>query len=212
MYKQTMRRTPVKALVISLTIAAAAHGQLPSAQPGAAPGARIRVLEGDGAINSIRLHRGHDPSVQVLDAAGNPAPAATVIFLLPAVGPSGTFGDSGLSLTAQTDARGIAVGKGLRPNRIAGQFRIRVTASWRGEAASTTLTQTNAEPLGKSSNSKWIAIVALVGGAVVGGAVAATHGGKSSSTASTDGTATTGGGVSAGTTIVPGSPSLGPPR
>ena len=123
-------------------------------------------------------------------------------FEIPAVGASGTFGDSGLSLTVQTDSRGMAVGRGLKPNRIAGPFRIRVTSSWQGEAASASLTQTNAEPLTKSSNSKWIAIVALAGGAVAGGAVAATRGGKSQESA----------GTSAASTIVAGNPSLGPPH
>ena len=139
---------------------------------------------------------------RVLDATSEPVADAAVTFLLPTVGASGTFGDSGLSLTVQTDSRGVAVGRGLKPNRIAGPFRIRVTSSWQGEAASTSLTQTNAEPLTKSSNSKWIAIVALAGGAVAGGAIAATHGGKSTESAAT----------SAASTIVAGNPSLGPPH
>src|SRR5215213_7849798 len=105
----------------------------------------VRVVQGDHAINSIRLRRGHDPVVQVFDSSGEPLGNATVSFLLPATGPSATFGESGLSLTVQTDNRGMAVGRGLLPNRIEGQFRIRATASWRGEAASVILTQTNAE-------------------------------------------------------------------
>ena len=54
---------------------------------------RIRVVECDGAINSIRFHRAHDPAVQVLDIAGQPVPGATVTFLLPANGPSAIFED-----------------------------------------------------------------------------------------------------------------------
>jgi hypothetical protein len=167
----------------------------------------IRVMQGDNAINSIRMRRGHDPVVQVFDSSGEPLANATVSFLLPASGPSATFGDSGLSLTVQTDNRGMAVGRGLIPNRLEGQFRIRATASARGESASATLTQTNAEAPTTSSKSKWIALAAVLGGAAVGGIVLGTRGGSSD----TPGGSTGGTGSSTGT-IVPGSPSFGPPR
>ncbi len=167
----------------------------------------IRVVQGDNAINSIRMRRGHDPVVQILDASGEPLRNATVSFLLPSSGASGTFGESGLSLTVQTDERGMAVGRGLVPNRLEGQFRIRATASWRGESASATLTQTNAEAASTSSRSKWIAILAAAGGAAVGGIVLASRGGSDSTPGGSTGVQppTTG-------TIVPGSPSFGPPR
>jgi hypothetical protein len=167
----------------------------------------LRVVQGDNAINSIRLRRGHDPAVQVLDPSGEPLANATVSFLLPASGPSATFGDSGLSLTVQTDNRGMAIGRGLVPNRVEGQFRIRVTASSRGESASATLSQTNAEAPGKSNRSKWVAIAAVVGGAAVGGIVLASRGGSSTPEAG----GSTGGSGPPGT-IVPGTPSFGPPR
>src|SRR3954469_20930510 len=167
----------------------------------------LRVAQGDNAINSIRLRRGHDPVVQVIDPSGEPLRNATVSFLLPAAGPSGTFGESGLSLTVQTDDRGMATGRGLIPNRIEGQFRIRATASWRGEAASATITQTNAEAVATSSRNKWIAIIAAAGGAAVGGIVLASRGGSSSGgvTGGSTGSTSTG-------TIVPGTPTFGPPR
>jgi len=168
----------------------------------------IRVVQGDNAINSIRMRRGHDPVVQVLSASGEPLPRATVSFLLPATGASGAFGDSGLSLTVQTDARGMAAGRGLIPNRIEGPFRIRVTASWQGEAANATLNQTNAEPVAKSSRSKWIVVAVVVGGAAAGGVMAASHGGKSSTAAESSGNPP----AAATGTIVPGTPSFGPPR
>jgi hypothetical protein len=165
-------------------------------------------MQGDNAINSIRMRRGHDPVVQVLDSSGEPLANATVSFLLPSSGPSATFGDSGLSLTVLTDNRGMAVGRGLVPNRIGGQFRIRATASWRGESASATLTQTNAEAAATtSSRNKWIAIAAVIGGAAAGGIALAARGGSNDSPAG----ASTGAVTSSGT-IVPGTPSFGPPR
>ncbi len=173
------------------------------------PGISIRVVEGDGAINSIRLHRAHDLVVQVLDPTAQPVAGATVTFLLPATGPSGTFGDSGLSITMQTDAKGMAVSRGLRPNRVAGQFRIRAITSWHGQTVSAGLMQTNAEPVAKSHTSRTIAILAIVGAAAAGGAVVATHGGKSSTTTDTGGST---GSIAPAATITPGAPSFGPPH
>jgi hypothetical protein len=171
---------------------------------------RIRVTEGDGAINSIRLRRAREPVVQVLDQRGEPIPGATVSFVLPGTGPSGTFGASGLSLTTQTDQRGMAVGRSLRPNQIAGQFRIRATASWRGAAAATTLVQTNAEPVAVSSSKK-IAILALIGAGVAGGILAAVLGGGAGATGPAGAAATPPPPVPAGS-IAAGTPSLGPPK
>jgi hypothetical protein len=170
---------------------------------------QVRVVEGDGAINSIRLRRAHDPAVQILEDAENPVAGATVTFLLPAMGAGGTFQDSGLSLTIESDAHGMAVARGLRPNRVAGPFRIRVVASWHGESANATLTETNAEPLANSGKSKKIAIAVLVGGAAAAGAALAARGGKASAPSSAGATT---GGAAAGATIVAGAPSFGPPH
>jgi hypothetical protein len=182
-----------------MAVVAIAHSQTPAIA--------VRVVEGDRAINSIKLRRGHDPVVQVLDSSGEPLAGAAVTFLLPASGPSASFADGSLSITVQTDRRGMAAARGLKPNRLEGQFRIRATTSWHGEAASATITQTNAEPLPKSSNSKWIVLAIVIGGAAAGGAVAASHGSKSSAAAPAGSTGSTG-----SSTIVPGAPSFGAPR
>jgi hypothetical protein len=171
------------------------------------PAITIRVLQGDNAINSIKMHRGHDPVVQVLSDSGEPVPQATVSFLLPATGASASFGDRGLSTTVETDSHGMASGRGLVPNRVEGQFHIRVTASWQGGAANATIQQTNAEPAAKSSRSKWI-IAGVVAAGAAGGAIAALSGGKSSTTPP----AATTGATPATVTITPGTPSFGPPH
>lgn len=172
----------------------------------------IHVLQGEGAINSIRQHRGHDPVVRVVDRSGEPVAGAAVTFLLPATGPSGTFENNGLSLTLPTGADGTAAAHGLRPNRLEGRFQIRVTASWRGENAAITIPQTNAEPAPVTHTSRIIAIVAIAGGAIAGGVLAAAHGGSSNSAASQPAGATTGGTTATGATITPGTPVLGPPH
>jgi hypothetical protein len=166
----------------------------------------IRLVAGDGAINSIRLHVGHDPVVRVVGSDGEPLAGVPVTFLLPSTGPSGTFAASGgVSLTAMTDEHGIATGRGLRPNDVPGQFHIRVTASWRGAPAVATMVQTNAEPVAHAGRSKKIAIIVLIAGAAIGGAAAATHGSGSQTPGST-GTSSSSG------SIVSGTPTIGPPH
>jgi hypothetical protein len=165
-------------------------------------GPKIEVLEGDGAINNIRLHRAKEPVVRVVDAEGRPLANVAVTFILPGTGPGATFADNLNSLTAMTDENGQAVGRNLRPNRLAGQFQIRVTTSYQGMMTTANITQTNAEPA-KSGSSKTLLLVALIGGGAAAG-VALALGKKSSSS----GTAST----SSGVVINPGNPSFGPPQ
>jgi hypothetical protein len=164
---------------------------------------RIEVLEGDGAINNIRQHRAKEPVVRVMDQDDHPIPNVAVTFLLPGKGAGGTFADGQSSLTVMTDDAGRAVAHGLRPNGSAGQFEIRVTTSFEGQAATANIQQTNAEPAQGGGSSKTILIVALIGGAAAAGAAVALKG-KSSSTAAPP--------TSPGAVISPGNPSFGPPK
>jgi len=164
---------------------------------------RIEVLEGDGAINNIRLHHAKEPVVRVVDQDGHPMPNVAVTFLLPGKGASGTFADGQASLTVMTDDKGLAVGRGLRPNGSAGQFQIRVTTSFQGQAAAANISQTNAEPAQGGGSSKTLLIVALIGGVAAAGAAVGLSKGKSSTTMPPPNT---------GAVISPGSPVFGPPR
>jgi hypothetical protein len=164
---------------------------------------RIEVLEGDGAINNIRLHHAKEPVVRVVDQDGHPIPNVAVTFLLPGNGASGTFADGKDSLTVMTDENGRAVGQGLRPNGSAGQFQIRVTTSFQGQAATANISQTNAEPATGGISSKTVLILALVGGAAAAGAAVALGKGKSSSSTTPP---------PAGVVITPGTPGFGPPK
>ena len=165
---------------------------------------RIEVLEGDGAINNIRLHHAKEPVVRVVDQDGHPLPNVAVTFLLPTQGAGGTFADGKTFITVMSDKDGQAVGHGLRPNGSAGQFQIRVTTSLEGQAATTNISQTNAEPAAGKGSSKTILIVALVGGAAAAGAAVALGKGKSPSSTTTT--------TNTGAVISPGSPTFGPPK
>ncbi len=165
---------------------------------------RIEVVEGDGAINNIRLHHAKEPVVRVVDQDGHPLPNISVTFILPGTGAGGTFADGKNSLTVMTDSAGQAVGRGLKPNGSAGQFQIRVTASILGQVATADISQTNAEPAHTGVSSKTLLILAVVGGAAAAGAAVAL-GGKSSSSSSSQP-------PPSGVVITPGSPTIGPPK
>jgi len=102
------------------------------------------VVEGEGAINNIRLRTAREPIVQVQDENHKPVAGAIVTFTMPSRGASGVFANGSQTLTVTTDQQGQAVARGLKPNGVKGQVKIRVNANSRGQTATTTITQTNA--------------------------------------------------------------------
>lgn len=170
---------------------------------------KLVVVEGEGAINSIEARRAKEPVVRVEDDEDVPVVGAAVNFILPAQGAGGYFGGREASLTVTTGAGGIAAGRGLKPNSVAGPFTIRVTASWEGETATAVIHQTNVAPAATGGNAKKIALLAVIGGAAIGGLVAATRG---SGGQGPGGNAAAAGGASGGTTVRPGTPVFVPPR
>ncbi|MEK7403794.1 MAG: hypothetical protein AAB225_01675 [Acidobacteriota bacterium] len=196
------------ALILSclLVVECAAAPAITQAPPSA--GLKIVVLEGDGAINNIGQRLAKAPVVRVEDENSRPLAKAAVIFLLPEHGAGGTFLDRANSLTVSTDEKGVAVGRGLRPNNVAGEFQIRVVASFQGQTASVAITQTNAPGAKRGGGGKAVAIVALIAGAGAGAAFAARGSAKSPPAGPTPTPPT----PSPGTTFAPGTPIFGPPR
>jgi hypothetical protein len=170
------------------------------------PPIKLVIQEGQGAINNIQQHRAKEPVVQVTHEDGEPVREASVTFQLPDSGPGGEFAGGHKMLTMQTDEKGLATARGLRPNQTAGRFQIRVTASYRGVTASALVSQINAEPAASGGGSKKFLLIALIGGAAAGGLAAARGGSKSSAPAS--------GAVPTppGTVLIPGTPSIQPPH
>jgi hypothetical protein len=113
-------------------------------------------------------------------------------------------------LTAFTDEKGQAVGRGLIPNQSAGSFQIRAVASFEGLTASAIITQTNASPASASAGGipKKFWLIAVAGGAVAAGAALAARGhGGASQTGPAVGPPT-----QVGIVISPGSPTFQPPH
>jgi hypothetical protein len=168
------------------------------------PRMSIVVVEGEAAINNIRQKaRPAAVIVRVRDGNRNPVAGASVKFMLPAEGPGAQFADGSNVLTVTADRDGYASARDLQPNNAPGRYLINVEAEDRGQTASTSVTQFNmAVESGGGGSGKWIAIVALIGGAAAGGAVAAMRG--SGQTATTPTIPAIG--------ITPGPGTVGPPR
>jgi hypothetical protein len=174
-----------------------------------APLLNLVVVEGDGAVNNIRQRTAREPVVQVEDENHKPVAGAVVVFMLPSNGAGGTFANGAKTLTMTTDSKGQAVGRGLKPNGVKGQYQIRVNASHNGQTASVSITQTNAilSATGTTASSsaisgKLIAVLAVVGAAAAGGAYYATHNGGGTNPVP----------AVPGTTIAAGTGTVGPPR
>jgi hypothetical protein len=141
---------------------------------------QIVVLEGEAAIHNVRTRKPVDIVVMVRDANRKPIPGAQVTFTLPDEGAGGTFSGDRNTLSVVSDKDGYAIARQLRPNSIAGPFRIEVDARRNTDTATLSIPQFNMNVAEKRGGSgKWVALALILGGAAAGGAVAATRGGNS---------------------------------
>jgi len=173
------------------------------------PKLNLVVVEGDGAINNIRQRTAREPIVQVEDQNHKPVAGVAVVFSLPEHGAGGTFANGAHSLTVVTDNSGRAVARGLQVNRIQGQYQINVRASFQGQTASTTISQTNVAATAATTttaaagvSTKLLVILGIVAVAGTVGGLYASH------------TIGGGGGIAtpSAVTIAPGTGTVGPPR
>ena len=169
---------PVRTCIL-LAVFAAAVACPSLAQPDES--LKIVVTEGDGAINNVTAGRAKEPVVFVKDAENRPVANAAVTFSAPAAGPGGMFGSGSPILSVTTDGEGRAVGRGFRPNRIAGPFEIRVTASENGRRASTSLRQTNAAVAHAEGGRKRTVLLAVIGAAAAAAVIGIVGAGSGSS-------------------------------
>jgi hypothetical protein len=175
----------------------------------AKPGLRIVVVEGEGAINNIQLGVAREPVVEVRDENDRAVAGAKVTFTAPKQGPGGTFFGASPTLTSATDDNGRAVATGFRPNAEEGRFQIQVIAVIGDRTATAVITQSNALPGGgvnRAGGKKGFGagrIIAIVAAAAAIGIIAGTRGDNEAPAAPT---------TTPGTTITPGTVSVGVPR
>jgi hypothetical protein len=162
---------------------------------------KLRALEGDNVVNSIRLGRSVAPVVEVRDENDLPVEGASVAFTVPESGPGGTFPGGAHSFTISSNAQGQATCP-FRPNAESGKFTVTVVATSGTRTGRIALTQINSTggyvgrivprtPLYK----KWYFWAIIGGAAAAGVAVWATS--RSSNTT---------------VVITPGGPVFGTPR
>ena len=177
--------------------------------PQSAISLRIIVQEGEGAINDIRRRTAQEPIVQVQDENNRPVAGAVVVFTAPDRGASGMFANGQTAMNVLTNPQGRAVGTGLRPNSVQGDFQIRVDASYQGARASAIINQTNSHTAvttgagGRISRKTIALLLVIAGGGAAGGIAAATRGGRSAPTTPTG---------PAPTSVTAGTPAISPPR
>ena len=174
----------------------------------ARPGLKIVVVEGEGTNNDIETGSAQPPVVQVRDDNDQPVAGANVVFALPQRGPGGTFFGVWNNMTVTTNEQGRATGNGFRANQTEGRFQIQVTAQEGDRTGTINITQNNVrppddlsrvvDPIRRFGHRKLI--VGLAAGAIAGIVLAARGGNNSSST------------TTPGTSITPGTISVGTPR
>lgn len=134
----------------------------------------ITIIEGEGAINNIKARVATEPIVEVDDENHKPIAGAIVTFTLPNSGPGGTFLNGSRILTVTTDQNGRATATGLTANKNKGQYQIRVTATFQGLLASTTINQSvaaggaAAAAAGGLFGLGWPLTIVIIGGVVAG--------------------------------------------
>lgn len=157
---------------------------------------QIQIIEGEGGVHAPGGRSARPLTVEVTDETGRPVARAAVSFHLPDEGPGGTFANGLRTDVVTTDDRGRATLRGWQLNRVPGRFQIRITASKEQATAGLVsfqyisgpegggAAQTAAAANGSSHpHAKWLAILALAGGAAAAGLVVMRRGATPANTA-----------------------------
>ncbi len=183
----------------------------------------ITIVEGEGASNIVGKKGSLKPIVEVRDEKNQVVEGAVVTFIAPPDGPSMVFSNALRTVTVMTDSQGHARTPAFRAVN-SGPFRLQVTASFRGQMVSTSISETNFDSAaaarsgqvpsstgtadhpaantksggGGLSATTWLIILGACGGAAVGIALGLGHKSSSSSTTSTSATVGSPGSVTVG--------------
>jgi hypothetical protein len=161
----------------------------------------VKIVEGDGATYAPGSRATRGIGVVVLDENGRLVEGATVGFTLPMNGPGGEFAAGSRTEIITTRGDGLASAWGMRWNRTAGPFEIRVTAVKGQARGETTVKQflsglpqssSSAKLPGGGGGSHKVLWILMAGAAAAGAAGFALKGGSSGTPSSTATTAATG--------------------
>lgn len=216
-------------VIAVVTSCAFAYAQMPApgvvlrAQPGVPMqdaqdasveiGLHIVVVQGQNGINIVKKRAAVKPVIQVRDRTNMPVAGASVTFTAPNDDPSALFLNGSRSDTVVTDRTGEATVESMKPQG-AGNFQLRVTATFQGDTATASITQTNVLTAAEAAHTGAhgeIATAATSGIShktviwIVAGAVVAAGAGAGVALA-------TGKGSSSSSTIGVGNPTVGAPH
>lgn len=180
-------------LAASLALPAQQAPPAAAEKPAAGGSLEIVVIEGEGGKNNVRARTAAAPIVEVRED-GKPVAGAEVVFSLPPVGPSGTFGGWLKNQTVRTDAQGRATVTGYVPNTETGRFNIRVLATHGAKSGSLVVAQSNVEngSAGEKKSNWWKWALAVGGAGAIAGIAASASGDDSPSAAKAPVTITSG--------------------
>ncbi|HML18797.1 MAG TPA: hypothetical protein VK419_17320 [Bryobacteraceae bacterium] len=132
------------------------------AQTGAVQGLNIEVVEGEGAINNIRLRTAREAIVEVQDENHKPVSGALVLFSAKGGNPFART-----VLRATTDSTGRVRANPLDLRSKPGRLEIHVKASYQGRTATQVIHQTNSPQGGANvaANASTVGVVAVAAGA-----------------------------------------------
>jgi len=154
---------------------------LTAQEPQAPRKLNLVIVEGEGAINNVKLRTARETIVQVEDENHKPVAGAVVVFLLPGNGPGGTFVNGSKSATIVADSNGRAVMPRVQLNSTGGKFEIKAHASHQGLEADASIAQSTVAAGGLSTG----AIIGIVAAVAAAGAVAAVVATRSKGSSST---------------------------
>jgi len=139
-----MKRVGVGLGVLVVVVTAIVSAQQPQRPGEAAKGLRIVVLEGEDAVNIVQQKTAVRPVVEVRDSNNLPVAGATVQFTIARAGggAAASFANGQNAVTVTTNAVGRATASPLQAIGN-GAVRINVQATYQGQVATATVSQTN---------------------------------------------------------------------
>jgi len=173
-------------LVVVTAIVSAQQTQRPAEAP---QGLRIVVLEGEDAVNIVQQKTAVRPMVEVRDSNNLPVAGATVQFTIARTGggAAASFANGQTAVTVTTDAVGRAATSPLQAIGN-GALRINVQATYQGQVATATVSQTNFATVAEAARAGRTPTPSTGGGAGTGAGAGGGAGGAGSGAAGVVGT------------------------
>jgi len=139
-----MKRVSVGLGAVLVVVTALVSAQQPQRPAETSKGLRIVVVEGEDAVNIVQQKTAVRPVVEVRDSNNLPVAGAAVQFTIARTGggAAASFANGQSVVTVTTDAVGRAASSPLQALGN-GAVRIDVQATYQGQAASATVSQTN---------------------------------------------------------------------